>query len=63
MYPKEVTVMDMKKWIPVISIASVVVFFIWGFIEGTYEHSWITFLLAGLAMAILKAMDKKKDRG
>lgn len=52
--------MDMKRWIPVISIASVIVFFIWGFVEGTYEHSWISFLLAGLAMAILRATEKKK---
>lgn len=51
--------MDMKRWIPVISIASVIVFFIWGFIEGNYSHSWISFLLAGLAMAILRAVDKK----
>lgn len=50
-----------KKWTPVLSIASVILFFIWGFIEGNYSHSWIVFLLVPLGMAILKAIDKKEE--
>ena len=50
--------MDSKRWIPVISIASVIVFFIWGWID-TFEHSWLAFVIAGLAMAVLRAFDKK----
>ena len=53
----------MKKWIPVISIASVIIFFIWGFIEGTYQHSWIIFMFAGLADVIISILDRKdKDK-
>ena len=52
--------MDLKRWIPVIAIASVVLFFVWGWLEGTYAHAWISFLIAGLAMAVLRAMDKKQ---
>ncbi len=50
-----------KKWTPVLSIASVILFFIWGFIEGNYSHCWIVFLLVPLGMAILKAIDKKEE--
>ena len=47
-----------KRWTPVISTASVVLFFIWGYLDS-FEHSWISFLIAGLAMAILRALDNK----
>ena len=47
-----------KRWTPVISIASVIIFFLWGWVD-TFQHSWIAFLIAGLAMAVLRAMDKK----
>lgn len=50
-----------KKWTPVLCIASVILFFIWGFIEGNYSHNWIVFLLVPLGMAILKAIDKKEE--
>ncbi|MBQ7714390.1 MAG: hypothetical protein IJT70_00805 [Clostridia bacterium] len=38
----------------IISMVAVVVFFIWGgLIEKTYEHSWIVFVISGIACAIL----------
>ena len=52
--------MDSKRWTPVVSIASVIIFFIWGWLD-TYKHSWIIFLVAGLVMAVMRAMDKKKN--
>jgi uncharacterized membrane protein YjjP (DUF1212 family) len=54
----EVTSMDYKRWTSVISISSVIVFFIWGWID-TFQRSWLIFMVAGLAMAVLRAMDKK----
>ena len=53
----------LKRWSPVVSIAAVILFFIWGYLD-TFEHSWIAFLFAGLAYAVLRAIDKKnKDDG
>lgn len=52
-----------KKWTPVLSISAVIIFFIWGFIEGNYSHSWIAFFIVPLGMAILKATEKKDDSG
>ena len=42
----------------VIPIAAVVIFFIWGWIEGSFAHSWIIFLVAGGAFAVLGAIKK-----
>lgn len=50
-----------KKWTPVLCIASVIIFFIWGFIEGSYAHNWVAFFLVPLGMAVLKAIDKKEE--
>lgn len=52
--------MDLNRWMPVVSIASVIIFFIWGWLD-TYQHSWIIFMVAGLAMAVMKAMSKNDD--
>ena len=52
--------MDKKYLIPVISIAAVIIFFIWGTIEKTYSHAWMIFLVAGLLDVIVAGM-KKKD--
>lgn len=50
--------MDLKRWTPVVSIASVIIFFIWGWLDS-YSHSWIIFMVAGLVMAVFGALDKK----
>ena len=50
--------MDKKTLNLIIPIASVVIFFIWGWLEGKYQHSWIIFLVAGGAMAVVANMDK-----
>ena len=46
--------MDPNRWQPVISIASVVIFFLWGWLD-TFQHSWLIFVVGGLAMAVLRA--------
>ncbi len=50
--------MDKNKLYPIISIAAVIIFFIWGWIEGTFAHSWIIFLGVPLGMLIIKALGK-----
>lgn len=52
-----------KKWTPVFCIAAVILFFIWGFIEGSYDHSWIAYFIVPLGMFIMKAIDKGDDGG
>ncbi len=43
----------------VISMLSVVAFFIWGSIEGNYNHSWMVFFVPGIAWVILGALSAK----
>lgn len=54
--------MDRKTLNIIIPILSVVIFFVWGWIEGTNEHSWIIFMIGGGAMAVLSSMDKNKKK-
>ncbi|MBR2274991.1 MAG: hypothetical protein IJ873_02875 [Lachnospiraceae bacterium] len=54
--------MNRKKLYPVFSIAALIIFFIWGWIEGSFEHSWIIFLAVPVAIAIVNAMDGKDDK-
>ena len=42
----------------IISIIAVIIFFAWGYIEGTYQHSWMIFMVAGLAQVIVAAIKK-----
>ncbi len=37
----------------IISMIAVVIFFVWGMIEKSYEHSWIIFVVSGISCAIL----------
>ena len=53
--------MDRKKLPAIVGIAAVIIFFIWGFIEGTYSHAWIIFLVAGLVDVIIAGMNKKPE--
>ena len=54
--------MDRKTLNIIIPILAVVIFFVWGWIEGTNEHSWIIFMISGGAMAVLASMDKNKKK-
>ena len=53
--------MDKKTLNTMIPILAVVIFFLWGWIEGNYQHSWLIFVAAGGAMAVISAMSKNKD--
>lgn len=51
--------MDKKTLMRIIPIAATVIFFIWGWID-TFQHSWIIYVIAGGAMAVLSGMDKNR---
>ena len=52
--------MDKKTLNMIIPAASLVIFFIWGWLD-TFQHSWIIFIVSGAAMAIVSNMDKGKN--
>ena len=54
--------MDKKTLNTMIPILAGVIFFIWGWIEGNSQHSWLIFVAAGGAMAVISAMSKSKDK-
>ncbi len=54
--------MNIKILNTIIPAASVVIFFVWGWIEGGNEHSWIIFMIGGGLMAILSVIDKNKKQ-
>ena len=35
----------------IISMCSVVVFFIWGWVANSFAHAWLIFMIAGIACA------------
>jgi hypothetical protein len=54
--------MNIKILNTIIPMVSVLIFFIWGWIEGSYQHSWIIFMAAGMLMGVLKVIDKEKEK-
>ena len=56
--------MNTKKLIPIICMVSVLVMFAWGYLAGSFEHSWLAVFAGGIAVAILSILnkDKKKDK-
>jgi hypothetical protein len=50
-----------KRWTPVVSMAAVLIFFVWGFIEGSFKHSWVIFIASGLAIVVLGILDKNNS--
>ena len=53
--------MDRKTLNTMIPILAVVIFFIWGWID-TFQHSWLIFVFAGGAMAVISAISNSKDK-
>ena len=57
--------MDKKMLIPVIAMVSVVVMFIWSWIEGGWSHSWLAVMIGGICITIVSMMvhadESKKD--
>lgn len=52
--------MDTNKLIPIISIVSVCVMFLWGYLGKDWGHSWIAVFVGGVVIAILKILQKDK---
>jgi small neutral amino acid transporter SnatA (MarC family) len=53
--------MDTKMWMRMIPTVALVIFFIWGWLD-TFQHSWLIFVVAGGAMAVLSGMEKNKAK-
>ncbi|MCR5603446.1 MAG: hypothetical protein K6G27_07075 [Lachnospiraceae bacterium] len=45
----------------IISMCSVLVMFIWGYIEGTFMHSWLAVFAGGIIVVIIRMIRKDKD--
>ncbi len=54
--------MNIKIVNTIIPLASVVIFFVWGWLEGSNEHSWIIFVVGGGLMGILATINKSKEQ-
>ena len=54
--------MNLKILNTVIPMVSLLIFFIWGWIEGSYQHSWIIFMVGGMLMGILSIVNKEKEK-
>jgi len=51
--------MDKKTLSMIIPAASLIIFFVWGWLD-TFQHSWLIFVVSGVAMAVISNMDKNK---
>ena len=49
-------------WLFLIPMLALIVFFVWGWLEGTYQHCWIVFLVAGGLMTFLPSYQRYKDK-
>ena len=54
--------MNRKTLNILIPMLSLIIFFVWGWIEGSFKHSWIIFMVSGMLYAILPTLDKKKEK-
>ena len=54
--------MNRKTLNILIPMLSLIIFFVWGWIEGSYKHSWIIFMVSGMLMGVLGVLDKNKQK-
>ena len=54
--------MDNKKLIPIISMVSVLIMFAWGYLAGSFEHSWPAVFAGGIVIAALSIINKNKPK-
>ena len=45
----------------IISMCSVLIMFIWGYIEGTFAHSWLAVFAGGIIVVIIRMIRKDKE--
>ena len=50
-----------KKLIPIIAMLSVLIMLVWGFIQGTFEYSWLAVVAGGIAITSVSILSKKDD--
>lgn len=48
--------MDIKKLIPVIAMISVLIMFIWSYIEGNWSHSWLAPMAGGIVITAISML-------
>lgn len=53
--------MNMKMITPIISIVSVVIMMLWGFIVGDWSHAWLAVFIGGALIAILSIIEKNRS--
>ncbi len=55
--------MSKSNIILIIAVAAILIMFIWGYLD-TFQHSWLIFLVAGAAIAVVSNVykDKEKDK-
>ena len=53
--------MEIRKLIPLIPLISVLIMFVWGWLEGSFEHSWIAVMAGGMLSGYLYSVQKKQD--
>ncbi len=58
---KEYMLIDTKMLMRIIPTVALVIFFIWGWLD-TFQHSWLIFVVAGGAMAVLSGIEKSKAK-
>ena len=44
----------------IIAMVSVLVMLIWGYVEGSFEHSWLAVMAGGICMAAISMIRKDK---
>ena len=54
--------MNMRLFTTFIPMLALIIFFVWGWLEGTYQHCWIIFLVSGALMAFLPSYQRYRDK-
>ena len=54
--------MALKPYIPVVAMIGLVIFFIWGWLD-TFQHSWLIFIVVGIAIVFISIYDKEHSKG
>lgn len=55
--------MDFKKLAPIISMISVVVMIVWGFLANDWSKCWLSVVVGGLIIGILKVVGDNGNSG
>ena len=45
----------------IISMVSLLVMFIWGYIEGNFDHSWLAIMVGGIIIVSIRMIRKDKE--